>query len=432
VQALYNLGALALRAVYLLGLAIAPPLLSPAPEAQGASAGGASFAGVVAVLLLAAVLFAAGRLRVRLRGPDGLAAASLIGASVAAALVAGDLFHGEHGPLGRGVVYVAVPLWAGFAVTAGAVAARRYGSGGRLRRPGVVAGALVAAVAVALFALSKTRLDSSEHMWLAELRHDGDDADAAEALTRAALRARKYDAALALLDRCPGACACLAQRAQIALRTRSPQAVIEATAALERCPTSSSARATAAEALALFGDAEQAEQAARAGLEKSDDGRLHYALSLALDSEGRHGEAVEEAKRAVKLGAGRDAALLVGSQAILTGDLDAAVEALQPVVAADPDDADAQYDLALVADRRHDYNRARQGYLAALRGDPRHASARYNLTLLTLGQGALDEARHHAQRFAASFPDDPRGAYLVQRVAGVAAATAAAAASTNR
>ena len=129
----------------------------------------------------------------------------------------------------------------------------------------------------------------------------------------------------------------------------------------------------------------------------------------------------------------RDGAVLLGKLAIAAydaarksghppppGDLDTAAEALRPVVAADPADADAQYDLALIAERKGDYNRARQGYLAALLADPRYANARINLVFLTLKHGSVDEARHHAERYAATFPGDPTGASLAQVVAAAA------------
>jgi tetratricopeptide (TPR) repeat protein len=176
-------------------------------------------------------------------------------------------------------------------------------------------------------------------------------------------------------------------------------------------------RVAAAEAFAVFGDAEAGEQEARAALEKADTGQLHYALAAALSRLGRRAEALEEAKRAVQLGAGRDASILLGQLAITAVQLDVAAAALKPVVAADPDDADALYDLALIAHMRNDYNGARQGYLAALRANPRLANARYNLVDLTLSRGAVDEARHHLQRFVEAFPGDPRAAVLAQRVA---------------
>jgi tetratricopeptide (TPR) repeat protein len=407
------------RALNLLVLALAPPFCSPAP-----AEGHGLLPGVAAGVVLAALLFAAGTLRVRLGGRAGLAAAVLIGAAVAAALIGADVFRAERGPLGRGVLYVAVPLWAGLAVVVVDVVGRRWGAHapGDLRRARAVAGALVAGAFVVLFAPCGRWLLSPEGMWLEALRYDGDDAAAVEALTRAPLRAKRYEAALTVMDRClgvsPGACACLARRAEVGLRTlASPQAIDGARAALDRCPQSIAARATLAEALALFGDAEQGEQEARAGLEKAEDARLRYALGLALQRAGRLPEALDEARRALKLGGGRDAALLVGSLAITVGDLDTAVEALRPVVAADPGDAEAVYDLALVAHKRGDYNGARQGYLAALRANPRLAEARYNLVDLTLSRGAVDEARHHLERFVATFPDDARGAVLARRIA---------------
>jgi tetratricopeptide (TPR) repeat protein len=409
---------LLVRALSVMALALAPPFSSPAPAAARGP-----LPGVAAGVVLAALLLAAGTLRVRLGGRAGLAAAVLIGAAVAAALIGADVFHAERAPLGRGVLYVAVPLWAGLAVVAVAVAGRRFGHDeGNRRRARALAGALVAGVFLVLFASSGRWLFSPENMWLEALRYDGDDDAAVEALTRASMRAKRYEAARAVVDRClvvsPGACACLAGRAEIGLRTlAAPQAIDGARAALGRCPQSLAARATLAEALAVYGDAEQAEQEARAGLRMADDARLHYALGLALQRFGRGAEALDEAKRAMKLGAGRDASLLVGSLAITAGDLGTATEALRPLVAANPDDAEATYDLALVAQKSGDYNAARQGYLAALRANPRFAEARYNLVDLTLSRGAVDEARHHLDRFVATFPDDARGAVLARRVA---------------
>ena len=406
------LGDLLVGAVELLALALAPPFFSPAPPPGGGSLSG----GIAAAAVLAALVVGAGRLRTRPGGRAGRGAAVLIGAAVAAALVAADVFRGDRAPLGRGVLFVGVPLWAGLALLAGGVAERRFGGRARLLAP-----ALVAAAFGVLLAGAAGWLLSPERMWLAALARDGDDAVAIEALTGVALRGKRYDAVQAVLDRClaanPGACACLARRADVAVRTGPPaRALAEARAAFARCPASPSARASAAEALAIHGDPVKAEQEARAGLAMGDDGRLHHALALALDRSGRAAEALEEARRAVKLGAGRDASLALGSLAIRAGDLEAAAEALGPLVAADPGDAAAQYDLALVADRRGEYNRAREGYLAALRADPQQAQARYNLVFLTLRQGALAEARHHLERFAAAFPGDPQRAVLARAV----------------
>jgi tetratricopeptide (TPR) repeat protein len=408
---LADLADLLQHAAYLLALAIAPPLLSPAPvlatEAASTALAGAA---------IGAVVIAAGRLRVRLGGRAGDAAAALLGAAVVAALVAADLFRGEHGPIGCGAVYVAAPLWAGFAIVAGALAGRR------LPRYRAIAAVAVAALGAPLVVGCARWVTSPERAFFAALERDGDNTTALDALTRAHVRAKRYEAALAVVERClaqsPGACACHAMRVDLATRAGAAgEALEQARVARERCPASPAVRAASVEAQASVGDAEQAEQDARAALARGEDGRLHYAIAIASERLGRHSDALEEAKRAVRLGAGRDAALLLALLAINAGDLDAASQALSTVIAADPDDADALYDLALVADRRGDYNKARQGYLAALRADPKLAAARYNLVWLTLRAGAVDEARHHAQRFAASFPQDPRGASLAKLVA---------------
>jgi len=91
-------------------------------------------------------------------------------------------------------------------------------------------------------------------------------------------------------------------------------------------------------------------------------------------------------------------------------------KALAPIVAADPTDAEALYDLALIADKRGDYNGARSGYLAALRYDSTLADARYNLVMLTQKRGVFEEAKHHAKKFAEAYPNDPRGADLARIV----------------
>jgi tetratricopeptide (TPR) repeat protein len=411
VQTLSDFADVAQRAAYLLALAVAPPALSPAPVLDPGPVPTA-----LAIALLSAVVVAAGRTRVRLGGLAGNAVGALMGTAVIAALVGADLSRGDRGPLGRVLIYVAVPLWAGIAVVVGTLAARR---GVRTVK---IAAALVAASGAFVAAWSLRWLSSPERMWWEALARNGEDAASLDALTRADVRAKRYDAALAVAGRCievnPRACACHALRVDVASKSGAGEAAIaEAYRAREACPVSRAVRAASVEALATWANAAQAEQEARASLQQGEDGRLHYALAIANQRLGRPREALEEAKRAVKLGAGRDAALYLALVAINAGDLDAAAEALAPVVAADPGDGDALYDLALVADRRNDYNGARQGYLAALRADPKLAAARHNLVWLTLRAGAIDEARHHAERFAASFPEDPRGASLAKLVA---------------
>lgn len=137
------------------------------------------------------------------------------------------------------------------------------------------------------------------------------------------------------------------------------------------------------------------------------------AAAAAQEAAGDLTAALATAETALAGGGGRDAALTVAKLAILLEQYDRAASVLEPVVASDPTDAIAQYDLALVHHRRNDYNKARKGYLAALRADPQHADARFNLAMLCWKKGVVEEARHHVDRFREAFPADPRGAELV-------------------
>jgi tetratricopeptide (TPR) repeat protein len=139
-------------------------------------------------------------------------------------------------------------------------------------------------------------------------------------------------------------------------------------------------------------------------------------------AEGSPAVAEPLARKAIELGGAdqRDAKLLLASLLIGRSAPADARPILAELVAADPHDADALYDQALTDDLGGNYNGAREGYLRALRENPELRAARYNLAVLTLRQGIVQEARHHAQKFAESWPDDPRGGELL-RLTGAAA-----------
>jgi tetratricopeptide (TPR) repeat protein len=144
----------------------------------------------------------------------------------------------------------------------------------------------------------------------------------------------------------------------------------------------------------------------------------HLARSQSLEGQGDLEGALAAAEAAIDAGGGRDATLQAAKIAILRREYDKASSWLVPLVSAHPDDAAAQYNLALVHHQQGDYNQARNGYLAALRNDRRHADARYNLAVLTHQRGIAEEASHHVEKFRASFPDDPRGPQLERMVGG--------------
>jgi tetratricopeptide (TPR) repeat protein len=403
------------RAAWLLLLAIAPPLFSPEP----AAAENPIAAATVSVVFFAAVAYGALALRRWGAAAIARAAALLIWVALAAALGTAFYFQGVHAPLGRGVPVVAVPVWAALAMTAALVAERRLG---RSARGKPIAAAATVAIGAILFALASTWLGSPTKMWWEALRREAEHPRAIAELTRAPVQARDYTAARAITDEClrlhPTSCRCKAERIEIAIRSRAfIEALEQAFTAQALCRGEPYVHALYAEALGLNGRAAEAENEALRGLGLGGpEARLRYALALGLSGLGKDAEAVVEAKRALELGAGRGAALLIAASALARGDLNEATQVLTPIVAADPNDADAQYDLALAADRGGDYNRARSGYLAALRADPSFANARYNLVILTFRRGVVEEAKHHARSFAEAFPRDPRGKDLARLV----------------
>jgi tetratricopeptide (TPR) repeat protein len=141
----------------------------------------------------------------------------------------------------------------------------------------------------------------------------------------------------------------------------------------------------------------------------------HYAVARDLEAAGRPLEAAAELDRAIALGAGRDARLLAAKLAILRDDLEAAALLLTALTADDPADPTVRYNLGLIAQRRNEYNRARNEYLAALHADPRHLASRHNLALLAWEAGVKEEARHHARKLLALAPADPRAVKLRNR-----------------
>jgi tetratricopeptide (TPR) repeat protein len=147
----------------------------------------------------------------------------------------------------------------------------------------------------------------------------------------------------------------------------------------------------------------------------------HVQRSIELEKAGDLAAARTEAEAALAAGGGRDATIQAAKVAILDKRYDDAVALLEPLAKSDPQDAGAQYNLALSRHHQGDYNRARGGYLAALRADDSYADARYNLAVLCRDHGFAEEASHHASRFRTDYPADPRGVQISQLVGGAGA-----------
>jgi tetratricopeptide (TPR) repeat protein len=135
--------------------------------------------------------------------------------------------------------------------------------------------------------------------------------------------------------------------------------------------------------------------------------------SLELEAQGQLYAAAEAASDAIAAGGRRPAKLQAAKIAILTERYDEAEPLLDELIEADANDADAHYNLGLIAHHRNAYNKARTSYLAALRANPDYADARFNLAVLTWNRKVVDEARHHVERFAEAWPNDPRTVQLL-------------------
>ncbi len=392
-----------IRTALLLALTVAPTALSPEPPPSA----NPPFFGLLSAMALAALLYASVVFARHVDTVRARFAVALLWLALALALVMARVYAGEGAPLARGVPAMALPVWGALAALASAAGDRWLGSNWKHRQMAPVV--IVLCLGALQIGGAAKLLGSTEKMWWSALRRDADHPRALEALAAPARRAHKDDELQKIAGRClelhPGHCGCLELKAR-ALLSAHADATAAARAAADKCPKGE-APALVAEALAAAGDGMGAEAAARKALgEGAPEPRLRYALAVALERQGRYPEAAEEAKKAVDLGAGRDAQLLAGGLLILQGDAAQAEAMLQPL--ARGDDADARYNLALIADKRGDYNKAREGYLAALKADPRHANARYNLAVLTFRRGIVEESRHHVKKLAEAWPKDPR------------------------
>ncbi len=411
------------RAFFLLGLAIAPRVLSPDP----ATPRNLAVALLVPICALGGVLAAAYVLKKRLDSREARIAAALLWVSVAAALGAAIYFSGPRAPLARGAAPLALVVWP----TLGAVAAALAGSFlvSSFKHKRTAAAALVIAGGYFVHADGAKNMGNAAHMWNIALGKEPDNEAAFENVTRTMLAQGKLDDVVKRANAClrvaPTACACLVTKATALQRKRetdklaADKALQAAADAAKACPNLTAARAVHAESLAMAGRLDEAYAEADEALAQGDDpARAHTAKASVLIAAGKMKEAEAEAQKAVEAGGGRDAKLLIASLAISGGNLDAAEAALKVMLAERPQDADVQYNLALIADKRSKYNEARNGYLATLKLDPTYKAARYNLALLTFRRGVTDEAKNHAKKYAEMAPNDPAAATLLNTIFG--------------
>jgi tetratricopeptide (TPR) repeat protein len=131
-------------------------------------------------------------------------------------------------------------------------------------------------------------------------------------------------------------------------------------------------------------------------------------LSLVAYRSSALAEAMGQARRAVDAGRGATAHLLAGLIAYAQNDLDLSAKEFRAMLETEPDDLDALFNLALVAQRQNRYTEARELYLKVANLDPTHKNSRYNLAIMAHSIGANDEANHHLAKFESIAPGDER------------------------
>jgi tetratricopeptide (TPR) repeat protein len=157
-----------------------------------------------------------------------------------------------------------------------------------------------------------------------------------------------------------------------------------------------------AEALARAGDFPKATALAE-GVVASDNSEpfARYTFAHVAHFSEAAPQALERIQAAIAAQRGTPAYLLEFLHHYNQGALDAAESALDSILKVDDRDSEALYNLALIHHKRDDYQGAREGYLRVLSVVPEHASARYNLGILTHSVGALDEAKHNLTKLTA-------------------------------
>ena len=402
------------RAAHLGALTLVPTLLTPEPE----HAGGAL--GVAGTIVLAAPVALSIWLRRAAQSLESSVAAVAWVVTAAALVIIASAHTGEGAPLLRGYYAAAPFVFVSLALSAASLAGHFLGPSFKNKRVG--AAVIVLGAGLLLFRSAHEFIASPDAMIAAALARNPGNVIAFRSFASTATPATLAPAADACLAVHPDTCPCLAARAELRLRRRDrPGAVADSGIAKtkgcgHRCPVREAGSSSRDAGDVACGDRRlrrgrcAGEIRSRAeppapGAGQCPSSPRDVAISKAPRSSPRD---------AMDRGAGRDAQLLLASLWLAKGDVGTALQLLETLTKNDPNDPDAVYDLALANDMRGDFNPAREGYLKALRLEPDYRSARYNLAVLTLRQGIVVEARHHALEFAARFPDDPRAPGLIK------------------
>jgi tetratricopeptide (TPR) repeat protein len=390
------------RVVVLLALAVAP---YAAPVDAVASTHTATAAAHLVGFVAIAVALG---LAVRASWATSKPLAWAVAATMVFAVVASLVFDGDRGPLARGTWLVAPLAWASIALFT------REAFLPRARRLAVIA---VAAVAMLSLAIGAARLGSRDALWKQAFAADPSNESAALAVADS-LRGRgdldsAYDTESGCVRARPDSCRCEEAADADAIDLGK---YVYARASLERassCPRTPRQVGMMAEALIGTNAIREGIRQAEIALSSNPtEPHAAYARAWGTMLKGYPADAKGFAEQAVALQRGLPAHLLLGLIEYQLADFDKAAVQFQAALNDDPNSVQANYDTALLAQRRNNYHDAREGYLKTIRLDPTFADAQYNLILLTFNAGVLAEAQHRFEEMATQCPTDRRLASL--------------------
>jgi tetratricopeptide (TPR) repeat protein len=392
------------RGMVLMALALAPGL-APVDVAPSPSNTVAALRCVFVVVVIGAVAWAVAAWR---RFAPGSAAS--VAGTLVVVLGLGVFWPSERWPLSRGLWLVAPMVWSCLALGAGRLVAALNRRRPPRRRIWVTAAPLGTAMAGVLsLAAAAPRLRSRDVLLMANPGFEPAAMQEAARLERSGDPERAIGRLRACADANPRACACLAGAVPIALDRRRWADVLAWTGRKGPCVAVARLSGVRAEALAGVGRIEESVETARSALQRfAADPNAAYALAIASRIRGDRVAADRYAQQAIGSGRGNVARLFLGMLRMEGGDFAGSRREFESVIANDPQNVAARYDVALLEQKEDHYGRAREGYLRVLDLDPDFVDARYNLVLLTIGIGAKAEARQHLIELERIAPSDPR------------------------
>lgn len=183
--------------------------------------------------------------------------------------------------------------------------------------------------------------------------------------------------------------------------------------ALRFNPNSWEAHYDLALALNATGRMENAEEHLRAALPSAPDtAQVPFHLGQILSAKRRYSAAVPYLQQAVRMTASVPARLALGAALAGSGRLPEALKALEELVSAHPESAEAQFTLANLYAKREQYAEAAEAYTRTLKLDPSNDVARLAAAKALAAASLNEEALPLIEEYLTRHPEDVEALYI--------------------